>query len=90
MEFDSHFLDFNSKSDAVAIVAWLVNTGGRGAGADDIAVQFTDWTVRRVNSALHYLDDKKVVITSKGLHPKWAVVAIALNDKSRRFAKENA
>jgi len=90
VEFDRHFVGFDNKVDAVAIVTWLLNTDARAADTDDIAGQFPDWGERRLNSALNYLAESKAVQTSASLGSKWAFNLIMLTDKSRRFARENS
>ena len=90
VEFDRHFVHIDSKGDAVAIVTWVLNTGAEGASAEDVAKQFPEWTERRVNSALNYLGESDVVLTSKSIDSKWAVSMFMLNDRSRRFAKGHA
>ncbi len=73
----------------MAIVAWLLNSRADGASADDVAKQFPEWNERRINSALTYLDERGVVLTSKSINSKWAVRAFNLNERSRRFVREN-
>jgi hypothetical protein len=89
VEFDHHFAGIDSSGDAVAIVSWVLNTGADGAGADEIAKQFSNWTDRQINSALNYLDENKLVTSSSSIDSKWAVSIIMLNDRSRRFVKQN-
>jgi hypothetical protein len=90
VEFDRHLAGIDSKGDAAAIVTWLLNSGNEGASADDVAKQFPEWNERRINSALTYLDEAKVVLSSKPIGSKWAISAFMLNERSRRFARENA
>ena len=90
VEFDRHLAGIDSKGDAAAIVTWLLNTGSEGATADDVAAQFSEWNDRRINSALTYLDETRVVLSSKSNDPRWAIRAFMLNKRSRRFARENA
>jgi hypothetical protein len=71
-------------------VAWLLNSSADGASADDVARQFPEWNERRINSALTYLDEAKVVLPSKSIDSRWAVREFMLNERSRRFARENA
>jgi len=89
VEFDRLLAGIDSKGDAAAIVAWLLNSGAEGASADQVAKHFPDWADRRINSALNYLDESKVVLTSKSLDSMWAVSILMLNERSRRFAREN-
>ena len=61
VEFDQYFLDFNPKQDAIAIANWLVSQKLQAIDINDLAKQFPDWPVRRLNSALNYLDDAKLI-----------------------------
>jgi hypothetical protein len=90
VEFDRLLAGIDSKGDAAAIVRWLLNSGADGASADDVAKQFPEWNERRINSALTYLDESGVVLTSKSIDSRWAVSLFSLNERSRRFARENA
>jgi hypothetical protein len=90
VEFDRLLAGIDSKGDAAAIVTWLLNCGAQGATAEEVATQFPGWTDRRINSALNYLDESGVVLTSKSIDSKWAVSMFMLNDRSRRFAKGHA
>ncbi len=90
VEFDRHLAGIDSKGDAAAIVTWLLNLGADGASADDVAKEFPGWTDRRINSALTYLDERGVVLTSKSIDSRWAVSLFRLNERSRKFARENA
>jgi hypothetical protein len=90
VEFDRLLAGIDSKGDAAAIVTWLLNCGAQGATAEEVAMQFPMWTDRRINSALNYLDESGVVLTSKSIDSKWAASMFMLNDRSRRFAKGHA
>ena len=91
VEFDKHFLGFDNKADAVAIATYLINQKFDGADAQHIAGQFPDWPVRRLNGALNYLAERRLVQSVKGFDGlPYALTALHINDRTRRFVRENA
>jgi hypothetical protein len=90
VEFDGHFLGFDNRADAVAVLAWVVNSGAQGANTDELAKGFPDWPERRFNGALTYLNEADLVHTSAALGNRRPFVFFRLNDSSRRFIRENS
>jgi hypothetical protein len=90
VEFDKHFLGLNSKGDAVAIANWLVSEKLDSVGAEDIAANFPEWTHRRLNSALNYLSEAKIVRAHSALGTGWAFFAISVTDRTLRFVRDNS
>jgi hypothetical protein len=89
VEFDRHFLDFNSEQDAAAIVNRLINDRVEFASASDIAAMFSEWPPRRLNSALNYLDGAKIVQSLKSLDSgPWTLTGFRVTDQTRRFARD--
>jgi hypothetical protein len=90
VEFDRHFLDFNSEQDAVAIANWLVSQKIEAIDIRNLAEQFPDWLPRRLNSALNYLDDAKLVHPLKALDSgPWVMVCLRVTDHTRRFVRDH-
>ena len=90
VEFDRHFLDFNSEQDAVAIANRLVSQKIEFIGTDDLAALFSDWTPRRLNSALNYLDDAKLIQPLKALDlGPWIMKCLRVTDQTRRFVRDH-
>jgi TIR domain-containing protein len=90
VEFDRHFLDFNSEQDAVTIANRLVSQKIEFIGIDDLAALFSDWTPRRLNSALNYLDDAKLIQPLKALDSgPWTMKCLRVTDQTRRFVRDH-
>jgi hypothetical protein len=90
VEFDQYFLDFNPKQDAIAIANWLVSQKIEAIDIKDLAQQFPDWQPRRLNSALNYLDDAKLVHPLKALDSgPWVMVCLRVTDHTRRFVRDH-
>jgi hypothetical protein len=91
VEFDKHFLGLDSKRDALAVAAFLVNQNCEGAHVQELAGQFPEWSTRRLNSALNYLDDANLVQSIKALDSSpHAMTALRINDRTRRFVRDHA
>ena len=91
VEFDRHFLDFNPKQDALAVATWLVSQKIEGIDAAKLAEQFPDCSARRLNSALNYLDEAKLIqpLKAMGSGP-WVMVHLRVTDRTRRFVRDQA
>jgi hypothetical protein len=90
VEFDRHFLDFNPEQDAVAIANSLVSQKIEAIDIKNLAEQFPDWPPRRLNSALNYLDDAKLIQPLKALDSgPWVMVCLRITDRTRRFARDH-
>jgi hypothetical protein len=55
-----------------------------------LAEQFPDWPPRRLNSALNYLDDAKLVHPLKAMDSgPWVMVCLRVTDHTRRFVRDH-
>lgn len=90
VEFDQYFLDFDSRQDAIALANWLVSQKIEGTNIQQLAEQFPDWPPRRLNSALSYLDDAKLVHPLKSLDSAPYVMSyLRVTDNTRRFVRDH-
>jgi len=90
VEFDQHFLGFDSRRDAVAVANWLVSQKIDGINIAELAPHFPDWPVRRLNSALNYLDNAKLVHPLKAADSSpWTMHCLYVTDRTRRFARDH-
>ncbi|WP_374654325.1 toll/interleukin-1 receptor domain-containing protein [Phenylobacterium sp.] len=91
VEFDRHFLDFDNQKDAVAVANRLVSEGVSQADiAEDVASWFADWPVRRLNSALAYLEESKVIDAHHSLgQPPYVMSFLFVTDRTRRFVRDH-
>lgn len=90
VEFDRYFLDFDPKQDAVALANWLVSQKIEAIDIRGLAEQFSDWPPRRLNSALNYLDDAKLIHPLKALDSgPWVMVHLRVTDHTRRFVRDH-
>jgi hypothetical protein len=90
VEFDQYFLDFNPKQDAIAIANFVVSQKIDAIDIRNLAEQFSDWPPRRLNSALSYLDDAKLIHPLKGLDSgPWVMVCFRVTDHTRRFVRDH-
>jgi hypothetical protein len=90
VEFGQYFLDFIPKQDAIAIANWLVSQKIEGIEIKNLAEQFPDWPPRRLNSALSYLEDAKLIhpLTAIDSGP-WTMVCLRVTDHTRRFVRDH-
>jgi len=90
VEFDRHFLDFDNRQDGIKIVNWLISQDINLIKIEELAPRFADWTERRLNSALNYLDEAKIVESSKAMNSgPWPMFRIRITDRTRRFVRDN-
>ena len=90
VEFDQHFLGFDSRRDAIAVANWLVSQKIDGINIAELAPHFSDWPVRRLNSALNYLDDAKLIHPIKAVDSSpWTMHCLGVTDRTRRFARDH-
>jgi hypothetical protein len=90
VEFDRHFLGFDNQADAVAVANLVTSESADGVDVSELAKRFPDWSVRRLNSALNYLDAAKLVqpLKSIGQGP-WSMVCFNVTDRTRRFVRDH-
>jgi len=90
VEFDQHFLGFDNKRDAIAVTNWLVSQKIDGINIVELAPNFPDWPVRRLNSALNFLDDAKLIDPIKAIDSSpWTMHCLHVTDRTRRFARDH-
>ena len=90
VEFDQHFLGFDNKRDAIAVANWLVSQKIDGIDMAELAPHFPDWPVRRLNSALNYLDDAKLIHPIKAIDSSpWTMHCLHVSDRTRRFVRDH-
>lgn len=91
VEFDQHVLGLYSKTDALALANRVISEGYEGVTLDEnIFDWFPDWTVRRLNSALNYLEDADLVDASHTLCERpFAMREFFVTDRTRRFVRDH-
>jgi hypothetical protein len=90
VEFDRHFLNFDSERDAIAIANWLINQKIESISIAQLAPHFVEWPPRRLNSALSYLDEAKLIHPLKALDSApWMMMALHVTDHTRRFVRDH-
>jgi TIR domain len=90
VEFDQPFLGFDNRRDAIAVANWLVSQKIDGINIAELAPQFADWPARRLNSALNYLDDAKLIHPIKAVDSSpWTMHCLHVTDRTRRFARDH-
>jgi len=90
VEFDQHFLGLDSRRDAIAVANWLVSQKIDGINIAELAPNFPDWPVRRLNSAVNYLDNAKLIHPLKAADSRpWTMHCLHVTDRTRRFARDH-
>lgn len=90
VEFDRHFLDFDNQSDAISLATWLVSEGIERIKIAELVARRTDWSMRRLNSALNYLEDGKIVNAEKAMgQGPWTMSGLQVTDRTRRFVRDH-
>lgn len=89
VEFDRHFLDFDNEQDAVAVANYVVSEKIEQIGIADLAQKFPDWPPRRLNSALNYLEEARIITANHAIgQGPWTMFRLWVTDRTRRFARE--
>lgn len=91
VEFDRHFMGFDTEADAIAIANRLVSEGLPGIDLNhEFADRFPDRTVRQLNSALGYLEEGRFieVLRTSGQAP-WLASEITITDRTRRLVRDH-
>lgn len=91
VEFDRHFLPFDNRKDAVALANHLMNVEQCQVLVSRLAEVFPDWSPRRINSALHYLQGMKAIDCRTTLNSRPFVTrSIFATDRTRRFVRSHS
>lgn len=87
VEFDSVFMNWNPEKDAIHVAIDLINN--KDENVENIGNRL-GWPPRRLNPAVNYLINNKIVETSRvlGVHP-YTTLCIYGDHNTRRFVKEN-
>jgi hypothetical protein len=85
--FDKHFKDWDPACDALRVAADLLNDSSFPREPDQIAARY-GWPPRRLNPALSYLINRKLIqsLTHMGMGP-WVAVHLEKTDATRRFVR---
>lgn len=90
VEFDRHFLNFDNEKDAIALANWLISQNIRDLKIEDLAPNFSGWEPRRLNSALAYLEEAKLIDATKTINSgPWLVYRLRVTDHTRRFVRDH-
>ncbi|MAF58808.1 toll/interleukin-1 receptor domain-containing protein [Ponticaulis sp.] len=90
VEFDRHFMDLDSRADALALAKYIVDSKRRDHDADELKAAFPDWSLRRFNSAINVLDETKSVETHRFMDGKfYAASLICKTDSTLRFVRRH-
>lgn len=89
VEFDRHFLNFDNEQDAIALANCLVSAKIEKITIADLAPKFAEWPPRRLNSALNFLEEAKIIDANHAIgQAPWTMHHLWVTDRTRRFARE--
>lgn len=91
VEFDEHFTNWNPKDDALVLARESVKLAEGDSLHLKTLAESLDWPVRRVNSAVHYLGEARLVENSEtlGSHP-FTCHYIRFGHRLRRYVREHS
>lgn len=88
--FDEHFKEWSPTRDALRLAADLVNDESFPSSTAEIAERY-GWPPRRINPAIAYLINRKLIRNSKVLGSSpWLSAWVQKNDATRRFVKSRS
>jgi len=87
VEFDRFFMDFDNEKDAVELANRLLSEKIEVLDTEDLAARFPSWTVRRMNSALVYLDAAGAIGTLDVCGGPYITPEVRVTDRTRKFAR---
>lgn len=87
VKFDPFFTSWDAENDALRIAADLVNRDRDGVSVKNLAESYS-WSPRRINPAVNYLINRKLVGHSESLFHPWASPWINRTPATRRFIKD--
>ena len=87
--FDKYFMEWNPEEDALRIAADLVNDPSMPHDTATVS-QGYGWEPRRINPALAYLIQRKLIVDYKVLASKYVSIRIKKTDETRRFVKSRS
>lgn len=90
VEFDRYFMDFDNRDDAIAVANLLVSEDVEEIAISDLAARFSDWTPRRLNSALSYLEGMKAVKAYRYMDcGPWVMSELEVTERTMRFVRDH-
>jgi hypothetical protein len=88
--FDKHWRDWDPEQDAIKLALDLVQDTSFPFQTADIAARY-GWQPRRLNPALAYLINRKIILDSKRLGTMpWLTHWVQKTDETRRFARSRS
>lgn len=88
--FDRFWKPWNPSEDALKLAADMLNHDGFPTAPTDIGQRY-EWDPRRLNPAMAYLINRKLVQDQKALNSgNWLTVRIQKTDATRRFVKSRS
>ena len=87
--FDKHFMPWSPEEDALRIAAGLINNPSATSDTASIAEKL-GWGARRMNAALSYLLERKLIVDYQTLANDWLCPRIAKTDETRRYVKSRS
>ncbi|MBZ9746744.1 toll/interleukin-1 receptor domain-containing protein [Mesorhizobium sp. CO1-1-7] len=87
--FDKHFMPWSPEDDALRIAAGLVNDPSATSDPSAVAERY-GWDRRRMNAALSYLLDRKLIADYQTLANDWLCVRVVRTDETRRFLRSRS
>lgn len=85
--FDKHWRDWNPEQDAIKLALDLLQDTSFPSQSAEIAARY-GWEPRRLNPALAYLINRKIILDSKTLGTMpWLTHWVQKTDETRRFAR---
>jgi TIR domain len=85
-KFDSYFMPWNPAEDALRVASDLMVYERPRRACDQIAEEY-GWDMRRLNPALTYLVERKLVRSIAAINTLWVTPFVERTDETRRFVK---
>lgn len=91
VEFDQHFLGFDSRGGAIALSTWLLNQKVDGIDISHLALHFPDWPPRRLTARLIISTMPSLFTSLEALDSSpWTMVCLHVTDHTRRFVHNHS
>ena len=87
--FDKHFMPWSPEDDALRVAAGLINDPSASSDTASIA-ESLGWDRRRMNAALSYLLERKLIVDYQTLANDWLCFRVVKTDETRRYVKSRS